>query len=229
MIKNFIFICLGAFIVSFYNNHFDNLIVNIIISALGYALIFRGYGNILTKPLLKRIKALNFHNEIDNYFLQAIEEGFEDNSFILHENEIKENKEYIDLYRRKHGSIVYTIEYKLDKDINWFYNCKFVKAYDMNEKEWIDEENKTIHLFRNINYLHYVQRAFIEKKETEVEFNNKKYSCIVTAFKLVDEYDENGDMMMKIDLHIVKEINKTVTVCSKDGSYEHTYIEENNG
>ena len=99
----------------------------------------------------------------------------------------------------------------------------------MNEKEWIDEQYKCIHLFRNRNYLHYVKRAFLEQKETEVEFNNKKYSCIVTAFKLVDEYDENGDMMMEIDLHIVKEINKTVTVSSKDGSFEHTYIEENNG
>ena len=224
MIKNFIFICLGAFIVGF-ADHFDNLIVNIIISALGYVLIFRGYGNILTKPLLKRIKSLNFHNEIDNYFLQAIEEGFSDYSFILNENEINEHKDYIYLYRRKYGSIVYTIEYKLDKDINWFYNCKFVKVYDMNEKEWIDEEYKTIHLFRNRNYLHYVKRAFLEQKETEVEFNNKKYSCIVTAFKLVDEYDENGDMMMEIDLHIIKEINKTVTISSKDGSYEHTYIE----
>ena len=224
MIKNFIFICLGAFIVGF-ADHFDNLIVNIIISALGYVLIFRGYGNILTKPLLKRIKSLNFHNEIDNYFLQAIEEGFSDYSFILNENEINEHKDYIYLYRRKYGSIVYTIEYKLDKDINWFYNCKFVKVYDMNEKEWIDEEYKSIHLFRNRNYLHYVKRAFLEQKETEVEFNNKKYSCIVTAFKLVDEYDENGDMMMEIDLHIIKEINKTVTISSKDGSYEHTYIE----
>ena len=207
MIKNFIFICLGAFIVSFFDNHFDNSIVNIIISALGYVLIFRGYGIILTKPLLKRIKALNFHNEIDNYFLQAIEEGFEDNSFILHEDELKEHKEFIYLYRRKHGSIVYTIEYELDKDINWFYNCKFVKAYDLNEKEWIDEENKTIHLFRNRDYLYYVQRVVKENKETEVEFNNKKYLCYVTSFWLVDEYDENGDMMMEIELHIVKEID----------------------
>ena len=226
MIKNFILICLGAFIVGF-ADHFDNSIVNIIISALGYGLIFCGYGNILTKPLLKRIKALNFHNEIDNYFLQAIEEGFEDNSFILHKNEIKENKEYIDLYRRKHGSIVYKIEYNLEIK-NHIHECKFVKAYDINEKEWIDEENKTIHLFRNRNYLHYVQRVVKENKEIEVEFKNKKYLCYVTSCWLVDEYDKNGNMMMKIDLHIIKEINKTVTVSSKDGSYEHTYIEENN-
>ena len=72
----------------------------------------------------------------------------------------------------------------------------------MNEKEYIDEQYKYIHLFRNINHLHYVKRAFLEQKEIEVEFKNKKYSCIVTAFKLVDEYDENGDMMMKIDLVI---------------------------
>ena len=206
MIKNFILMCLGAFIFAFSYNHVDNLIVNIIISVLGFVLMIRGYGNILTKPLLKRIKALNFHNEIDKYFLQAIEEGFEDTSFTLHENELNEHKDYIDLYRRNHSSIVYKIEYEVDEDCAWFYKCKFVKAYDMNEKEWIDEQYKYIHLFRNRNYLHYVKRAFLEQKETEVEFKNKKYLCIVTAFKLVDEYDENGDMMMEIDLIIVKEI-----------------------
>ena len=95
MIKNFILMCLGAFIVAFSYNYFDNLIVNIIISALGFALIFRGYGNMLTKPLLKRINSLTFNNEIDKYFLQAIEEGFEDTSFVLHENEINEQKEKI--------------------------------------------------------------------------------------------------------------------------------------
>ena len=207
MIKNFILICLGAFIVSFYDNHFDNSIVNIIIIALGYGLIFYGYGNILTKPLLKRINSIKINHDIDKYFLQAIEKGFNETSFVLHENEIKEHKDYIDLYRRKYGSIVYKIEYEVDEDDHYFYNCKFVKAYDMNEKEWIDEENKTIHLFRNRNYLHYVQRVVKENKETEVEFNNKKYLCYVTSYLLVDEYDENGDMMMKIELHIIKEID----------------------
>lgn len=229
MIKNFILMCLGAFIISFTYNYFDNLIVEIIICSLGLALMFHGYGNIVSRPLLKRINSLNIYSYIHESFLQAIEEGFEDTSFVLSENDLNENKDYIDLYRRKHGSIVYKIEYEVDEDINWFYNCKFVKAYDLNEKEWIDEENKTIHLFRNRNYLHYVQRLVKENKETEVEFNNKKYLCYVTSCWLVDEYDENGDMMMKIDLHIIKEINKTVTVSSKDGSYEHTYIEENNG
>lgn len=207
MIKNFILICLGAFIVAFSDNYFDNSIVKIIIIGLGFGLIFNRYGNMLTKPLLKRINALNMYSYIDKYFLQAIEEGFEDTSFTLHENEINDHKDYIDLYRRNHGSIVYKIEYELDKDCAWFYNCKFVKAYDLNEKEWIDEQYKYIHLFRNRNYLHYVQRAFIEKKETEVEFKNKKYLCIVTSFMLVNEYDENGDMMMEIELHIVKEID----------------------
>ena len=211
MIKNFILMCLGAFIVAFSDNYFDNLIVEIIICSLGFALIFRGYGNMLTKPLLKRINKLNLYHYIDKNFLQAIVEGFEDHSFILSENELKENKDYIDLYRRKHGSIVYKIEYEIehevDEDSTFIYNCKFVKAYDMNEKEWIDEENKTIHLFRNRNYLHYVKRVVKENKETEVEFNNKKYLCYVTSCWLVDEYDENGDMMMKIDLHIIKEID----------------------
>ena len=223
MKKYFVLLCLGAFFLGI-DDHFDNLLVNIITSIIGLSLVIYGSQNIAAKPLLKRIKSLNFHNEIDKYFLQGIEEGFSDYSFILHENEIKEYKEFIDLYRMKNGSIVYKIEYNLEIK-NHIHECKFVKAYDLNEKEWIDEENKTIHLFRNRNYLHYVQRVVKENKETEVEFNNKKYLCYVTSCWLVDEYDENGDMMMKIDLHIVKEINKTVTVSSKDGSYEHTYIE----
>ena len=206
MIKNFILMCLGAFIVAF-SDHVDNFIVNIIIFALGFGLIFRGYVNILTKHLLKRINALNINHYIDKNFLQAIEEGFEDTSFVLHEHEIKENKDYIDLYRRNHGSIVYKIEYEVDEDCAWFYNCKFVKAYDMKEKEWIDDENKTIHLFRNRNHINYIQRAFLNKQEVPVEFNNKKYSCIVTSFSLVDEYDEDGDKMLEIEFEIIKEID----------------------
>lgn len=206
MKKYFILLCLGAFIIGL-DNHIDNKFIEIIILVIGLGFYYCGAQNIAAKPLLKRINSLNIYSCIDKYFLQAIEEGFEDTSFTLHENEIKEHKDYIDLYRRKHGSIVYKIEYEVDEVCAWFYKCKFVKAYDLNEKELVDEENKTIHLFRNRNYLHYVKRAFIEKKETEVEFKNKKYSCIVTAFKLVDEYDENGDMMMKIDLHIIKEID----------------------
>ena len=208
MIKNFILMCLGAFIVAFSYNYFDNLIVNIIISALGFALIFRGYGNMLTKPLLKRINSLTFNNEIDKYFLQAIEEGFEDTSFVLHENEINEHKDYIDLYRRKHGSIVYKIEYEVDEDCGWFYKCKFVKVYDMNEKEWIDEQHKYMHLFRHRDsrFIGSYIRSFNNKQEIEVEFNNKKYSCIVTSFKY-GNIDENGDLMVELDLVIIKEID----------------------
>ena len=125
----------------------------------------------------------------------------------MNENDLNENKDYIDLYRRKHGSIVYKIEYEVDEDISWFYNCKFVKAYDMKEKEWIDDENKTIHLFRNINNLNYINRAFFTKKEITVEFNNKKYLCYVTLIELVDEYDEDGNKMMKLEFKIVKEID----------------------
>lgn len=207
MIKNFILMCLGAFIVTFSDNHVDNSIVKIIIIGLGFGLIFNGYGNMLTKPLFKRINKLNLYHYIDKNFLQAIEEGFEDNSFILSENELNDHKDYIDLYRRKHGSIVYKIEYKVDEDSTFIYNCKFVKAYDMNEKEWIDEQRKTMHLFRNRNHITYIQRAFLNKQEIKVEFNNKKYLCYVTSIELVDEYDENGDMMMKLDLLIVKEID----------------------
>ena len=128
MIKNFILMCLGAFIISFSYNYFDNIVVNIILSTLGLALMFRGYGNIITKPLLKRINKLNLYHYIDKNFLQAIEEGFEDTSFLLSENELNENKDYIDLYRRKHGSIVYKIEYEVDEDSTFIYNCKFVKS-----------------------------------------------------------------------------------------------------
>ena len=207
MIKNFILMCLGAFIVAFSYNHVDNLIVEIIICSLGFGLMFHGYGNMLTKHLLKRINSLNIYSYIDKYFLQAIEEGFEDTSFVLNENELKEHKDYIDLYRRKHESIVYKIEYKVDEDDNYFYKCKFVKAYDMNEKEWIDEQRKTMHLIRNIKHFNYIKRSFLENKEIQVEFNNKKYSCIVTSFKCGNEIDENGDILIEIDLIIVKEID----------------------
>ena len=207
MIKNFILMCLGAFIVAFSDNHVDNWIVEIIICSLGFGLMLHGYGNMLTKPLLKRINSLNIYSYIDKNFLQAIEKGFEDTSFILSENELNENKDYIDLYRRKHGSIVYKIEYEVDEDSTFIYKCKFVKVYDMNEKEWIDEQRKTMHLFRSINNLNYINRAFFNKKEITVEFNNKKYSCIVTAFSIVDEYSEDGYKMMEIDLIIVKEID----------------------
>ena len=40
MIKNFILICLGAFIISFSDNYFDNSIVNIIVMGIGYVIIF---------------------------------------------------------------------------------------------------------------------------------------------------------------------------------------------
>lgn len=206
MNKYFILLCLGAFLLGL-DNHIDNKFIEIIICVIGLYFYYYGAHNLAAKPLLKRIKAITFYNEIDNYYLKALEDDFSTYSFTLDEDELNENKDYIDLYRRKDGSIVYKIEYEVDEDCAWFYNCKFVKAYDMNEKEWIDEQYKHIHLFRNINYLRYTQKAFLEQKETEVEFNNKKYLCIVTSFKLVDEYDEHGDMMMEIDLVIIKEID----------------------
>lgn len=206
MIKNFILMCLGAFIVGFSYNYFDNIIVNIIISALGFALIFRGYGNMISKPLLKRIKDLNFYSYIQDAYISSLENDISTYRFYMFEDELKQNKEFIDLFRRKYGSIVYKIEYSLESN-NHIHECKFVKAYDMNEKEWIDEENKTIHLFRTRNNITYIQRTFLNKKEIKVEFNNKKYLCYFTSIEFVDEYDENGDMMMKLDLEIVKEID----------------------
>lgn len=206
MKKYFILMCFGSFILGI-DNHIDNKFVEIIMCVIGLLLVMYGTQKLTAKPLLKRINKLNLYHYIDKNFIQAIEEGFEDTSFILSENELNDHKDYIDLYRRKHGSIVYKIEYEVDEDSAFIYKCRFVKAYDMNEKEYIDEENKTIHLFRNRNYLRYTQRAFLEHKEIEVEFNNKKYSCIVTSFSLVDEYDEDENMMIEIEFEIIKEIN----------------------
>ena len=205
MKKYFILLCLGAFLLGL-DNHIDNKIIEIIICVIGLSFYYYGAHNIAAKSLLKRIKALTFYSYINNQYLKALEDDFSTYSFTLDEDELKENKEYIDFYRKQHGSIVYKIEYELDSKNN-LHECKFVKAYDMNEKEWIDEQCKAMHLFRNRDYVHYIQRAFLEQKEIPVEFNNKKYSCIVTSFSLVDEYDENGDMMMNIDLVIIKEID----------------------
>lgn len=205
MKKYFILLCLGAFLLGLDNN-IDNKLIEIIMCVIGLSLVIYGTQGIASINLLKRIKALTFYSYINNQYLKALEDDFSTYSFTLDEDELKENKEYINFYRKQHGSIVYKIEYELDSKNN-LHECKFVKAYDMNEKEWIDEQCKAIHLYRNINYLRYTQKAFLEQKETEVEFNNKKYLCIVTSFELVDEYDENGDMMMKIDLVIIKEID----------------------
>lgn len=207
MINNFILFCLGAFIVGF-AYHFDNLIVNIIISVLGFALIFRGYGNMLTKPLLKRIKDLNFYSYIQDLYISSLENDISTYRFYMFEDELKEYKEFIDLFRRKRGSIVYKIEYSLESNNN-IHECKFVKAYDMNEKEWIDEKCKYMHLFRHRNstFVDSCIRSHFNKQEIEVEFNNKKYSCIVTAFKFTNEMNAVGDIMVELDLVIIKEID----------------------
>ena len=207
MINNFILFCLGAFIVGF-AYHFDNLIVNIIISVLGFALIFRGYGNMLTKPLLKRIKDLNFYSYIQDLYISSLENDISTYRFYMFEDELKEYKEFIDLFRRKRGSIVYKIEYSLESNNN-IHECKFVKAYDMNEKEWIDEKCKYMHLFRHRNstFVDSCIRSHFNKQEIEVEFNNKKYSCIVTAFKFTNEMNAVGDIMVELDLVILKEID----------------------
>lgn len=208
MIKNFILMCLGAFIVAFSYNHFDNLVVEIIICSLGFGLMFRGYGNMLTKPLLKRIKDLNFYSYIQDAYISSLENDISTYRFYMFEDELKEYKEFIDLFRRKYGSIVYKIEYSLESN-NHIHECKFVKAYDMNEKEWIDEQCKSMHLFRHrkSTFVDSCIRSFGNKQEIEVEFNNKKYSCIVTSFKFTNELNAVGDIMVELDLVIVKEID----------------------
>ena len=204
MKKYFILLCLGAFLLGLDNN-IDNKLIEIIMCAIGLSLVMYGTQNLATNPLLKRIKALTFYSYINNEYLKALESGFSTYSFTLDEDELKENKEYIDFYRKQHGSIVYKIKYELESN-DCEYECKFVKAYDMNEKEWIDEQCKAMHLYRNRRFYRLYMTSFFHKKEIPIEFNNKKYSCIVTSIKFVDEIDENGDIMMDIDLVIVKEI-----------------------
>ena len=203
MKKYFILLCLGAFLLGLDNN-IDNKFIEIIMLVIGLSFYYYGAHNLAAKPLLNRIKALTFYSYINDQYLKALEDDFSTYSFILDEDELKENKEYIDFYRKQHGSIVYKIEYELESNNN-VYECKFVKAYDMNEKEWIDEKGKAMHLYRNRRFYRLYMTSFLHKKEIPVEFNDKIYFCIVTSIKCVDEIDENGDIMMDIDLVIIKE------------------------
>lgn len=204
MKKYFVLLCLGSCLLSI-DDHFDNLLVNIVTGVIGLSLVIYGSQNIATKPLLKRIKDLNFYSYIQDAYISSLENDISTYRFYMFEDELKQNKEFIDLFRRKYGSIVYKIEYSLESN-NYIYECKFVKAYDMNEKEWIDEKCKYMHLFRHRNstFVDSCIRSFNNKQEIEVEFNNKKYSCIVTSFKFTNEMNAVGDIMVELDLVIVK-------------------------
>ena len=159
---------------------------------------------IVDKSLQDRIKALNFYSMIQQKYINAIEAGIDCYRFLLTEKELAENKEYIDFYRKKYRSIVYKIQYTLDESN--FYKCKFIKAYDLKEKEWIDEQAKTMHLFKSITWFDIAKNSFI-KDEIPITFNDKNYICKVTSFIITDETNEDDDKMIEIDLQIIKELD----------------------
>lgn len=207
-IYDYILIGLGVFILG-YSNHFESLFTLSIMQLIGLALVIYGAQHIAVKPLHNRINALMLSGKIQNKFIEALEYGLDDYNFSLPAYELQENKEIIDWYRKKHGSIVYKIEYVLDSDYdNNIYKCKFVKVYDMKDKEYIDEQYKTIHLFRHIGLFEFFQDAFMYLKEIPIEFDHKKYICRVTSLMITDEINENNDKMMEIDLIIVNELDK---------------------
>lgn len=207
MKKYFILLCLGSFLIGL-DNHIDNIFIEIIILVIGLYLVFYGVQNMAAKPLLKIIKDLKFYSYIQDAYISSLENDISTYRFYMFEDELKQNKEIIDLFRRNNGSIVYKIEYILESNNN-IYECRFVKAYDLKDKEYIDEQYKHMHLFRHRNstFVDSCIRSFNNKQEIEVEFNNKKYSCIVTSFKFTDEMNAVGDIMVELDLVIVKEID----------------------
>ena len=205
-IYDYILLGFGAFIIG-YSDHFESLFESSIVSLIGLVLVIYGAQHIAIKSLYNRINALMFSGKIQNKYIEALESGLDVYNFLLTTDELQENKSYIDWYRKKHGSIVNKIEYELDSNSN-YYACKFVKAYDMKDKEWIDEQYKTIHLFKNIGLLEFFQDAFIHTREIPIKFNNKKYLCQVTSLIITDEMDENNDKMIEIDLNIINKLDE---------------------
>lgn len=180
-------------------------------SAIGYLTLFCialivWDRRVPTKSLYNRINALILSGKIQNKFIEALEYGLDTYNFSLLAYELQENKSFIDWYRKKHGSIVYKIEYALDSDSN-YYTCKFVKAYDMKDKEWIDEQYKAIHLFKHIGLFEFFNWAFLHDEEIPIEFDHKKYICRVTSLLVTDEINENNDKMMEIELYIVNKLD----------------------
>lgn len=206
-IYDYILLGFGAFIIG-YSVHFESLYTSAIIGVIGLAMVIYGAQHVAVKSLYNRINALKFYSEIQEKFIGALEYGLDVYNFLLTTDELQENKSYIDWYRKKFRSIVYKIEYTLDSDSNSnYYTCKFVKAYDMKEKEWIDEQYKTIHLFKHIGLFEFFNWAFLHDEEIPIEFDNKKYICKVTSLLVTDEINENNDKMMEIELDIVNKLD----------------------
>lgn len=204
---DYILIFFGSFIIG-YSNHFESLFTTCIMWVIGLVLVIYGAQHVVTKFLYNRINTLKFYSEIQEKFINALEHKFNHCYFLLSIDELKEYKSFIELYRKKFGNIIYKIEYTLDKDINEFYKCQFVKAYDMKDKEWIDEQYKTIHLFKHIGLFEFFNWAFLHNEEIPIEFDHKKYICKVTSLMITDEMNENNDKMMEIELDIINKLDE---------------------
>ena len=77
----------------------------------------------------------------------------------------------------------------------------------MNEKEWLDEENKTIHLFRNKRLRRLYVTSLINQEEFQIDFKGKIYLCRVLWINQDNVIYENDDLLMEIEFEIIKEID----------------------
>lgn len=77
----------------------------------------------------------------------------------------------------------------------------------MNEKEWLDEENKTIHLFINKSLRRSYFTSMFNKEEIQIKFKEKIYLCRVLWINNDNVIYENGDLLIEIEFEIIKEID----------------------
>lgn len=77
----------------------------------------------------------------------------------------------------------------------------------MNEKEWIDEQQKTIHLFRNKRLRRLYVTSLINQEEFQIEFKDKIYLCRVLWINQDNVIYENDDLLIEIEFEIIKEID----------------------
>ena len=77
----------------------------------------------------------------------------------------------------------------------------------MNEKEWLDEENKTIHLFINKRHRRLYVTSLINQEEFQIDFKGKIYLCRVLWINQDNVIYENDDLLMEIEFEIIKEID----------------------
>ena len=77
----------------------------------------------------------------------------------------------------------------------------------MNEKEWIDEQQKTIHLFINKRLKRLYVTSLINQEEFQIEFKDKIYLCRVLWINQDNVIYENDDLLIEIEFEIIKEID----------------------